>query len=103
MVLANRRRQTRRAVTFHVTGAIGFFCIWIWQASATVAYARLPYVVLLVLICSLFCLSAFYNASVNRRCRTEPLRTWREFLTTDDRSMHHASLRVSIATTRAAI
>ena len=59
ITLANRRRQTRRAVIFYVTGAIGFFCLWVWQASATVAYTRLPYVVLLVLICGLFCLSAF--------------------------------------------
>ena len=83
-MLANRRRQTRRAVIFYVTGATGFFCLWVWQASATVAYARLPYVVLLVLICGLFCLSAFYNALVNWQCRTERLGTWREFLTTDE-------------------
>jgi hypothetical protein len=84
VMLANRRRQTRHAVIFHVTGAIGFFCVWVWQASATVAYTRLPYVVLLVLICGLFCLSAFYNALVNWQCRTERLGTWREFLTTDE-------------------
>ena len=84
VMLANRRRQTRHGVTFYVTGAIGFFCLWVWQASATVAYARLPYVVLLVLICGLFCLSAFYNALVNWQCRTERLGTWREFLTADE-------------------
>ena len=84
VMLANRRRQTRRAVIFYVTGAIGFFCLWVWQASATVAYTRLPYVILLVLICGLFCLSAFYNALVNWQCRTERLGTWREFLTTDE-------------------
>lgn len=84
VMLTNRRRQTRRAVTFYVTGAIGFFCLWVWQASATVAYARLPYVVPLVLICGLFCLSAFYNALVNWQCRTERLGTWREFLSTDE-------------------
>jgi len=83
VMLVDRRRQTRRAVNFYVTGAIGFFCLWVWQASATVAYTRLPYVVLLVLICGLFCLSAFYNALVNWQCRTERLGTWREFLTTD--------------------
>jgi hypothetical protein len=84
VMLANRRRQTRRAVKFYMTGAIGFFCLWVWQASATAAYARLAYVVLLVLICGLFCLSAFYNALVNWQCRTERLGTWGEFLTADE-------------------
>lgn len=84
LMLANRRRQTRRAVIFYVTGAIGFFCLWVSQASVTAAYARPPYVVLLVLTCGLFCLSAFYNALVNWQCRTERLGTWREFLTTDE-------------------
>lgn len=84
VMLANRRRETRRAVIFYVTVEIGFFCLWVWQASATVAYTRLPYVVLLVSICGLFCLSAFYNALVNWQCRTERLGTWREFLITDE-------------------
>jgi len=84
VMLANRRRQTRRAANFYVIGALGFFCLWVWQASATAAYARLAYVVLLVLICGLFCLSAFYNALVNWQCRTERLGTWWEFLTTDE-------------------
>jgi hypothetical protein len=58
--------------------------LWIWQASETSAYTRLPYVVVLLLICGLFCLSAFHNALVNWQCRTERLGTWREFLSTDD-------------------
>ncbi len=84
VMLANRRRQTRHAVIFYVTGAIGFFCLWVRQARATAAYARLPYVLLLVLICGLFCLCAFYNALVNWQCRTERLGTWWEFLRTNE-------------------
>ena len=83
-LLGNRRRQTRRAVFSYVSGAIGFFALWIWQASMTAAYTRLPYVIVLLLICGLFCLSAFYNALVNWQCRTERLGTWREFLLTEE-------------------
>jgi hypothetical protein len=83
-LLANRRRQTRRAVLCYLGGAIGFFCLWVWLASATAAYARPFYVVLLLVICGLFCLSAFYNALLNWQCRTERLGTWREFLGTEE-------------------
>jgi hypothetical protein len=67
-LLANRPRQNRRAVFCYVAGAIGFFGLWIWQASTTAAYTRLPYVIVLLLICGLFCLSAFYNTLVNWQC-----------------------------------
>jgi hypothetical protein len=83
-LLANRRRQTRRAVFSYIGGAIGFFFFWVWQTSATDVYTRLPYVAVLLLICGLFCLSAFYNALVNWQCRTGRLGTWREFLSTDE-------------------
>ena len=84
VLLENRRRQSKRSVFCYLGGAIAFFVLWIWQASGTAAYTRLPYVVVLLLICGLFCLSAFYNALVNWQCRTERLGTWREFLSTDD-------------------
>lgn len=84
MLLGNRRRQTRRSVFCYLAGAAAFFGLWVWQASEAPAYTRLPYVVVLLLICAVFCLSAFYNALVNWQCRTERLGTWREFLSTDD-------------------
>lgn len=84
VLLGNRRRETKRSVFCYLAGAIAFFVLWMWQASETAAYTRLPYVVVLLLICVLFCLSAFYNALVNWQCRTERLGTWREFLSTDD-------------------
>jgi hypothetical protein len=80
VLLGNRRRETKRLVFSYLAGAIAFFVLWIWQASETSAYTRLPYVVVLLPICGLFCLSAFYNALVNWQCRTERLGTWREFL-----------------------
>jgi hypothetical protein len=83
-LLANRRRQTRRAAFSYIAGAVGFFCFWVWHASTTSAYTSLPYVAVLLLMCSLFCLSAFYNALVNWQCRTGRLGTWREFLSTND-------------------
>lgn len=82
--LGNRRSQTKRSVFCYLAGAIAFFVLWIWQASEVSAYTRLSYVVVLLLICGLFCLSAFYSALVNWQCRTERLGTWREFLSTDD-------------------
>jgi hypothetical protein len=84
VLLRNRRNQTKRSAFCYLAGAVAFFVLWIWQATKTSAYTRLPYVVVLLLICGLFCLSAFYNALVNWQCRTERLGTWREFLNTDD-------------------
>jgi hypothetical protein len=84
MMLANRRRQTARAVLCYAAGAAGFLGLWLWQALSTPAYTRLPYVIVFLMICGLFCLSAFYNALVNWQIRTLRLGTWREFLSTEE-------------------
>lgn len=83
-LLRNRRCQTKRAVLCYLLSAVAFFGLWVWRASVTAAYTRLSYVAVLLLICGLFCLSAFYNALVNWQCRTERLGTWREFLSTNE-------------------
>jgi hypothetical protein len=84
MLLANRRRQTARAVLCYAAGAAGFLGLWLWQALSIPAYTRLPYVIVLLMICGLFCLCAFYNALVNWQTRTLRLGTWREFLSTEE-------------------
>lgn len=83
-MLWNRQQQTAKATYYYVLGAIGFFGLWVCEALSTPAYARVPYVVILMMICGLFVLSAFYNALLNWQIRTLRLGTWREFLSTEE-------------------
>lgn len=83
-MMANRRLQTKRAVYCYLAGAVGFFLAWIWEAGHSYAYTRLSYVIVLFLICGLFCLSAFHNALVNWQIRTARLGKWQEFLNTNE-------------------
>lgn len=79
--LANRRRQTKRAVFLHLTAGSGFLGAWLVKALTTpAAYVSLPYVLGLLLFCGLFFLMAFYNALVNWQIRTGRLGTASEFL-----------------------
>jgi hypothetical protein len=82
--LANRRRQTARAVLCYLAGGVGFPAFWFLEAISTPSFTRLAYVGGLLLICTAFFLSAFYNALVNWQIRTLRLGTAREFLCTDE-------------------
>jgi hypothetical protein len=83
-MMGNRRLQTKRAVFCYMVGAFGFFLAWVWEAAHSSAYTRLPYVIVLCLICGIFCLSAFHNALVNWQIRTLRLGTWCEFINTNE-------------------
>jgi hypothetical protein len=84
VLLWNKRRQTKRAVFCYAFGAISFFGLWLWEALSTPTYARLSYVIVLLTICGLFVLSAFYNTLLNWQIRTLRLGTWREFLSAEE-------------------
>jgi hypothetical protein len=83
-LLANRRRQTTRAVFCYITGGAGFLALWLIEAVATPAYMSVAYVVGLLAICTAFFLSAFYNALINWQIRTLRLGTAREFLRAEE-------------------
>jgi hypothetical protein len=83
--LANRGRQTARAVWCYLAGGVGFLVFWLVEAISTPACTRLSYVAGLLLICAAFFLSAFYNALVNWQLRTLRLGSAREFLCTNER------------------
>jgi hypothetical protein len=82
--LANRRRETARAVWCYLAGCVGSLAVWFVEALSTPSDARLAYVAGLLLVCAAFTLSAFYNALVNWQIRTLRLGTTREFLSTDE-------------------
>lgn len=83
-MLWSRQQQTAKAVYYYALGAVSFFGVWVYEALSTPAYARVAYVVILMMISGLFVLSAFYNALVNWQIRTLRLGTWREFLSTEE-------------------
>jgi hypothetical protein len=83
-LLANRRRQTARAVLCCLCGGGGFLALWLTEAFMTPVYSCLAYVIGLLTICTAMFLSAFYNALVNWQIRTRRLGTALEFLRTEE-------------------
>ncbi len=82
--LWNRRRQSAISTYCYLVGGAGFLVLWTFEALLQPAYANLPYILGLIGLCSVFFLSAFYNALINWQARTLRLGTAREFLATDD-------------------
>lgn len=82
--MANRRKQSAIATYCYLLGGAGFFLAWIYAALLQTGYVSLIYVLGLVGFCTVFFLSAFYNALINWQVRTRRLGSAREFLATED-------------------